>query len=208
MKNYILLSIFIAVGIFNGNAQSKKNQKNEAQLNELVAIMQGHYSSEKQSVADTTYFNISLRMVPIWKNKGHYLFVEQALFKKQDKPYRVRIYKLVQEGDKFISLVYTIKNEKEWIGRWNTPEAFDSLTENDIELKQGCEVVLKRTAQNKFVGQTGDKTCPSELRGASYATSKVTVLENQILSWDQGFDKEGKQVWGAEKAGYVFDKLK
>ena len=208
MKNYILLSIFIAVGIFNGNAQSKKNQKNEAQLNELVAIMQGHYSSEKQSVADTTYFNISLRMVPIWKNKGHYLFVEQALFKKQDKPYRVRIYKLVQEGDKFISLVYTIKNEKEWIGKWNTPEAFDSLTENDIELKQGCEVVLKRTAQNKFVGQTGDKTCPSELRGASYATSKVTVLENQILSWDQGFDKEGKQVWGAEKAGYVFDKLK
>lgn len=208
MKNYILLSIFIAVGIFNGNAQSKKNQKNEAQLNELVAIMQGHYSSEKQSVADTTYFNISLRMVPIWKNKGHYLFVEQALFKKQDKPYRVRIYKLVQEGDKFISLVYTIKNEKEWIGKWNTPEAFDSLTENDIELKQGCEVVLKRTAQNKFVGQTGEKTCPSELRGASYATSKVTVLENQILSWDQGFDKEGKQVWGAEKAGYVFDKLK
>jgi hypothetical protein len=208
MKNYILLVILIAGSIFTVNAQSKKNQNSETQLNELVAIMQGHYSSEKQSVADTTYFNISLRMVPIWKNKGHYLFVEQALFKKQDKPYRVRIYKLVQDGDKFISLVYTLKNEKEWIGKWNTPEAFESLTENDIELKQGCEVVLKRTAQNKFVGQTGEKTCPSELRGASYATSKVTVLENQILSWDQGFDKDGKQVWGAEKAGYVFDKLK
>lgn len=206
MKKNILLLILVSFSAFTTNAQSKKNT-NEKYLNELVSIMQGHYSSEKQSVADTTYFNISLRMVPIWKNKGHYLFVEQAIFKKQDKPYRVRIYKLTQDGDKFISQIYTLKNEKEWIGKWNTPEAFDALTENDIELKQGCEVVLERTGKNKFAGQTGFKTCPSELRGASYATSKVTVLENQILSWDQGFDKEGKQVWGAEKAGYIFDKL-
>lgn len=206
MKKNILLLILISFSVFTSNAQSKK-KANEKYLNELVSIMQGHYSSEKQSVADTTYFNISLRMVPVWKNKGHYLFVEQAIFSKQDKPYRVRIYKLAQDGDKFISQIYTLKNEKEWIGKWNTPEAFDALTENDIELKQGCEVVLERAGKNKFEGQTGLKTCTSELRGASYATSKVTVLENQILSWDQGFDKDGKQVWGAEKAGYVFDKL-
>lgn len=205
MKKSFFLLILLSFSAFTTNAQSKKT--NESYLNELATIMQGHYSSEKQSVADTTYFNISLRMVPIWKNKGHYLFIEQAIFKKQDKPYRVRIYKLVQDGDKFISQIYTLKNEKEWIGKWNTPEVFDALTENDIELKQGCEVVLQRVGKNKFVGQTGLKTCSSELRGASYATSKVTVLENQILSWDQGFDKEGKQVWGAEKAGYVFDKL-
>jgi CpeT protein len=206
MKKNIFLLVLISFSTFITNAQSKKNNK-ESYLKELVTIMQGHYSSEKQSVVDTSYFNISLRMVPIWKDKGNYLFVEQAIFKKQDKPYRVRIYKLVQEGEKLISHIYTLKNEKEWIGKWNTPEAFDSLTENDIELKQGCEVVLQRIDKNKFIGQTGLKTCPSELRGASYATSKVTVLENQILSWDQGFDKEGKQVWGAEKAGYVFDKL-
>ena len=206
MKKNIFLLILVSISAVTGNAQSKK-ESSKNYLNELVTIMQGSYSSEKQSVADTTYFNISLRMVPILKNKGHYLYVEQALFKKQDKPYRVRIYKLVQENDTFISLVYTLKNEKDWIGKWNTPEAFDALSEKDIELKQGCEVVLKRIAKNKFVGQTGVKTCASELRGASYVTSKVTVLENQILSWDQGFDKEGKQVWGAEKAGYIFDKL-
>ena len=69
-------------------------------------------------------------------------------------------------------------------------------------------MVLQRVSKNKFVGSTGEKTCPSELRGASYASSKATVLQNEIISWDQGFDKEGKQVWGATKAGYVFDKLK
>jgi hypothetical protein len=208
MKKIFLIAV---LGIAIASCKSGQNvgSKSEAHLNELVSIMQGTYSSEKQSVKDTSYFNISLRMVPIWKNKGHYLYVEQALFKKQDKPYRVRIYKVSQRGEnEFISEIHTLKNEKEWIGKWATPEAFDALTENDIELKPGCGVVLQRIEKNKFAGSTGEKTCPSELRGASYASSKVTVTPTQILSWDQGFDKDGKQVWGATKAGYVFDKLK
>jgi hypothetical protein len=86
-------------------------------MKELVTIMQGHYSSEKQASLDKDYFNISLRMTPIWKSKGHYLFVEQALFNKQDQPYRVRIYKLTQQGVQFISTIYTLKDEKKWIGK-------------------------------------------------------------------------------------------
>lgn len=209
MKKIIFLfCIFISI-LSCKSGQSTVNLR-ESNLKELISIMQGSYSSEKQSVTDTSYFNISLRMVPIWKNKkDHYLYVEQALFKKQDKPYRVRIYKVTQLGeDEFISEIHTLKNEKEWIGKWKTPEAFDALAETDIELKAGCGVKLKRVSKNKFMGSTGEKTCPSELRGASYATSKATVLENQIWSWDQGFDKDGKQVWGATKGAYVFDKQK
>lgn len=204
MKNSVLLLLTLVII----SCKSTKNGGNqsEANLNELVTIMQGQYSSEAQSKRDTSYYTISLRMVPIWKNKGHYLYVEQAMFSKQEKPYRVRIYKISQRGDEYISEIHTLKNEKNWIGKWKTPEAFESLTENDIELKPGCEVVLKRVGKNKFEGQTGIKTCPSELRGASYATSKVTVTENEILSWDQGFDKNDKQVWGAEKGGYEFVK--
>ena len=204
MKNSILL--LLTVVIISCKSTKTSTDKSVANLNELVTIMQGQYSSEAQSKRDTSYFNISLRMVPIWKNKGHYLYVEQAMFSKQEKPYRVRIYKVSQRGDEFVSEIHTLKNEKDWIGKWKNPEAFEALTENDIELKSGCEVVLKRIGKNKFAGQTGVKTCPSELRGASYATSKVTVTENEILSWDQGFDKNDKQVWGAEKGGYEFIK--
>lgn len=204
MKNSILL--LLTVVIISCKSTKTSTDKSVANLNELVTIMQGQYSSEAQSKKDTSYFNISLRMVPIWKNKGHYLYVEQAMFSKQEKPYRVRIYKVSQRGDEFVSEIHTLKNEKDWIGKWKTPEAFETLTENDIELKSGCEVILKRVGKNKFEGQTGIKTCPSELRGASYATSKVTVTENEILSWDQGFDKNDKQVWGAEKGGYEFVK--
>lgn len=208
MKKLLLL-LLLSVSLFScKSGQSGPTiPKSEANYKELIAVMQGNYSSEKQSKKDTTYFNISLRMVPIWKEKGAYLYVEQALFNKQEKPYRVRIYKISQiNEDEFVSDIYTLKNEKDWIGKWKTPEAFDKLSDKEIELKQGCGVKLTRTDKNKFTGATGNKTCPSELRGASYASSKVTVTENEILSWDQGFDKTDKQVWGAEKGGYVFVK--
>lgn len=202
--NYKILPLFFLFLLFG----CKPRQQNNSDLEQLVAYMQGIYSSEKQSIDDKEYFNISLRMTPIWKKKGHYLYVEQAMFEKQDSPYRVRIYKVSQRNNEFISEIYTLKNEKEWIGKWKTPEAFDNLAESDIELKPGCEVILKKQADGSFIGQTGEKTCPSELRGASYASSKVTVTPTQILSWDQGFNKDGKQVWGAVKGGYIFDKIK
>jgi hypothetical protein len=204
MKKAIVL--FIAI-LLTTACKTSQNQSESKELKELVSIMQGHYSSEKQALADKDYYNISLRMTPIWKSKGNYLFVEQAIFDKQDKPYRVRIYKVSQRGNEFISEIYTLKDEKAWIGKWATPEVYDQLTEADIELKSGCEVVLKRTGKHRFEGATGDKTCPSELRGASWANSKVTVTENTIHSWDQGFDKDGKQVWGATKGGYEFIKI-
>ncbi|MGV3697998.1 chromophore lyase CpcT/CpeT [Flavobacterium sp.] len=203
MKKIALTLILIGAVFISANGQNK----NSRQLKELVSIMQGSYSSARQAASDSTFYSISLKMVPIWKDKGNYLYVEQALSSKTDKPYRVRIYRISQKGNEFISEVYTLKNEKDWIGKWTTPEAFDKLGIDEIELKQGCEVVLKRLGENKFEGQTGEKTCPSELRGASYATSKVTITPTQILSWDQGFGKDGKQVWGAEKSGYIFDKL-
>lgn len=204
MKKFLLLPLFAFLLIGCKTSKVTKNKE----LAELVAIMQGTYTSEKQSIADKEYFNISLRMIPIWKERGNYLYVEQAMFEKQDRPYRVRIYKVSQRKDEIISEIYTLKNEKEWIGKWKTPEAFDNLAETDIELKPGCEVILKKQSKGTFMGQTGEKTCPSELKGAAYASSKVTVTPTQILSWDQGFDKDGKQVWGAVKGGYVFDKIK
>ena len=46
--------------------------------------------------------------------------------------------------------------------------------------------------------------CASDLRGAAYATSEVTITPQFVLSWDRGFDNTGKQVWGATEGPYVF----
>lgn len=181
----------------------------ENYLDELYAVMQGSYTSEVQAQVDSSYYNISLHMYPIWEGKGHYLYVEQALNSMQNRPYRQRIYKLNQLTDStFTSEIYTLPTaDSLWIGKWKTPKVFDSISQKDIVLKSGCEVVLKRMAKNHYQGKTGDTTCVSTMRDASFARSEVEILEDKIISWDRGFDANGNYVWGAEKAGYIFNKL-
>jgi hypothetical protein len=59
---------------------------------------------------------------------------------------------------------------------------------------------------NDFSGSTKDGTCPSDRQGAKFTSSKVTINSEQMVSWDQGWNGEGKQVWGATKGGYIFVK--
>ena len=94
-----------------------------------------------------------------------------------------------------------------WIGKWNTPKTFHSIALKDIALKEGCEVVLERVTQNHFVGKTGDDTCVSTMRGASFARSEVEILEDKVISRDRGFDAEGNYVWGAKTGPYIFNKV-
>ena len=74
-------------------------------------------------------------------------------------------------------------------------------------MKEGCEVIFKRQYDSVFIGKSGRKTCASELRGAEYSTSKITLYKGKIVAWDQGFDKKNKQVWGATKGGYILEKI-
>jgi hypothetical protein len=203
MKYYCLL-LFFSICLF----ACQNSPKEDTELNELFSLMQGSFNSEAQAQRDSSYYNISLHMYPIWKDKGNYLYVEQALNRMQDQPYRQRIYKVTRVNDSmFRSAIYTIPHDSLWIGKWKTPEHFDRISTEYIEEREGCEVLLKRIGKNHFKGATDVKTCESSLRGASYATSEVEITKDQIVSWDRGFDADGNHVWGAEKTGYIFDRL-
>ena len=201
---YCSLILFLSILFCSCESQPKE----DAELKELFSLMQGSFNSEVQSKQDSSYYNISLHMYPIWKDKGNYLYVEQALNSMQDRPYRQRIYKVTRLNDSvFSSAIYTIPNDSLWIGKWKTPKDFDRISTEYIEERTGCEVLLKRIGNGHFKGATGVKTCESSLRGASYATSEVEITQGKIVSWDRGFDADGNHVWGAVKAGYIFDQL-
>ena len=57
------------------------------------------------------------------------------------------------------------------------------------------------------LGSTREDACKSTLRGSNYATSQVEITADSVSSWDQGFDANGEQVWGAVKGAYVFDRI-
>ena len=91
---FFVITCFILISLMVINAQSSVVSKHD--LKKLAKCMTGTFSSQKQSLLDSTFFHISLHMTPIWKKSkdGFWLYVEQAMATGLDKPYRQRIYHL------------------------------------------------------------------------------------------------------------------
>lgn len=208
MKKFVFILLFLI------SFQSKAQLENI--YGTLLAYMTGSFSSEAQSKADSNFYDIRLHMVEIQMGNepGNWLYVEQAMGSAQDKPYRQRVYQVVEITlCIYESRVYEFENPLQYAGGWNDASKLSNLTFDKLILRDGCSITLKYEHElvgdiniNRFVGSTGATSCPSSLRGASYATSEVIITEDQLLSWDRGWDVNGKQVWGAETGGYIFVK--
>lgn len=175
----------------------------------LAEWLTGAFSSAAQAATDEAFFDIRLHMAPIWSDRddGPWLYVEQAVATAQDRPYRQRVYRLREiEPGLFESAVYTLPDPDAAIGAWEAPGRLDGLSPADLEARTGCSILMRRLG-DAFVGSTLGTLCPSELRGARYATSEVRVTRDRLVSWDRGFDAAGTQVWGARTGGYVFDRM-
>lgn len=195
------LGLMAVAGCIGTRRQSDAN----SDLNRLVELMTGTFASKAQANKDSSYYPIVLHMYPIWPDRGAWLYVEQALASQPDQPYRQRIYHLEQlAAGRFRSVVYTLPNPSEWVGAWQNPERFAKLSPLELEVRSGCDVYLNQTGRKTYRGATDGRSCRSNLQGASYATSEVTVTKNKIITWDRGFDANGQQVWGATEGGYVF----
>ena len=188
---------------------SAQEKLKENDIKKLYKQMQGFYSSNLQSLNDSAYYDIRLKMVPMWKQyEGYWLYVEQAMSKSEEKPYRQRVYRLVQLNDSTIeSKVYTVKNGEKYYGDWKKRRPLDELTLDSLELRNGCSIFLHKDVNGNYKGSTHASDCESSLRGATYATSEVTITDEMLKSWDRGFNKENKQVWGAVKGAYEFIKI-
>ena len=171
--------------------------------------MAGEFSSGAQAKADSTFFHVMLRMVPIWKKSkdGYWLYVEQSITTAEDKPYRQRVYHLSLEDDTtIVSHVYELKNPLQYTGAWKDQSRLEVLGRDSLITRQGCGIHLHKQADQSFRGSTQDQQCLSAIRGATYATSEVTIFPDKVLSWDRGWDARRVQVWGPVKSGYVFEK--
>ncbi len=185
-------------------------------------MLTGSFSSAEQAAADPEHFlDIRLRSVRIWENRRStgregrlapvWLYVEQASASASDRPYRQRVYEIVdgREDGHVLSRVYTLPEPSAWAGAWRDPSRFDALRPEDLTLRFGCTVELEwDEVALVFVGGTRGEACASDLGGASYATSEVRLGWGGMATWDRGYDAEGRQVWGSETGPYQFVRVR
>jgi len=198
--------LYIASLLIFLSCSSAKKAGYSKEIIELQNFMTGSFDSSAQALTDSSYLDITMHLYPIWKNKkGVWLYVEQAMSSKLQKPYRQRIYQLEEVRKRqFISRVYKLEQAERFIGKWNEPSFFKKFGQEILSEREGCEVYLNQITSNNYEGSTKNQKCTSSLGGAKYATSIVTIGPYTISSWDRGFDSKDKQVWGAVKGPYVF----
>jgi len=214
MKKYIIvLMLIVLTGKLNAQINVNDGNTNEqtSDIALLLSYMQGSFSSEEQSKADTNYFDIRLQMKPIWtiRSDAHWIYVEQAVASKTDKPYRQRVYRVSQLPDgTFESAVFTFPEPLKYAGEWQKDNPLEGLSPSDLTERKGCSVFLIKNDDGSFSGGTKEKGCESDLRNAKYASSEVVINKEGMKSWDRGFNEKDEQVWGAANGGYIFKKIK
>ncbi|MFY7787082.1 MAG: chromophore lyase CpcT/CpeT [Thermoflexibacteraceae bacterium] len=203
---FTFVAVFISMALV---AQSPQSPKKDKELRKLVKFMTGSFHSGEQAAQDSSFFKVHLTMTPIWqdRNIGYWLYVEQAMSTALNKPYRQRVYHVYRDDKgRLVSAVYTLpSNPLRFAGAFKQAKPLDQLTPDSLSARTGCEIILQKEGK-VFKGSTGEQSCPSDLRGAAFATSTVEISQKTLLSWDRGFDANGKQVWGAVKGGYIFKK--
>ncbi|HAQ38439.1 MAG TPA: hypothetical protein DCX89_07225 [Saprospirales bacterium] len=204
MKFLFLLSFILTLGLQNTFAQGFNRETLE-----LAALMEGNFNTKNQSLIDSGYFDIRLHMKRIWPEREDavWLYVEQSAASSPDKPYRQRIYRLINmEYNLFESAIFELPEPLRFVGEWKSPNAGKSIDPEILIPLEGCAVYLKKVGEQMYCGSTVADNCLTDWRGAKYVSSIVTVLKNGLITWDRGFDENNNYLWGAEKAGYFFER--
>ncbi len=215
MKSSMLIGILTLAIALSGCALFRETPSSEVHwapdpgLDRLTTWMTGSFTSAAQAAADSSYYEIELEMAPIWTelSGARWLYVEQAVATHKAAPYRQRVYRLTRlDENLFESAVYKLPDEEKYVGAYLDPERLDAISPAFLIERQGCSIVLELMADGTYGGSTQGTGCESTLRGATYATSHVTLRADRLMSWDRGYDAGGNQVWGARDAGYVFER--
>nr|GMC73691.1 chromophore lyase CRL, chloroplastic [Ipomoea batatas] len=86
----------------------------------------------------------------------------------------------------------------------------------DVEVSTYAIQKMQRSTRTSVIGPKDQRPQPEEVIGfrftflhnrtvGSYCTSELAVLKNnEIHSWDRGFDESGNQVWGVKGGPYEF----
>lgn len=168
----------------------------------------GDWSSAAQAAQDPKFRDISIHIRPIWidRTDGMWLYVEQAMASAADKPYRQRVYQVVDgAAGGTDSRVYEIPGDPlRYAGAWRQAHPLDDIEPSLLQPREGCTVTLTRGTDGSFAGGTAKGECATDYQGATYTMSDVTLSADELRTWDRGYDAAGAQVWGSTAGPYLF----
>lgn len=202
--------LLVALAVFVTNSAFTADTATTLALERLATLLTGSFTSADQALADKNYRHTTLHTVRIWQDRsdGPWLYLEQALAVAPDQPYRQRVFQLVAAPDGSLETrVFTLDDPIKATGAWRKTVPLSEFTPNHLTFNEGCTVHFRAMPDGAFVGSTRGDGCPSDMRGATHATTEATLTSEKIVWWERGFNATGRQVWGSATGGYVFKRV-
>ncbi|XP_057970313.1 chromophore lyase CRL, chloroplastic [Malania oleifera] len=174
------------------------------------------FSRDQASRDPDNYFNLRMLTCPAAEmvDRSKVLYFEQAFWRTPQKPFRQRFFMVKPCPNEMKCDVelssYAIRDVEEYKNFCDRGKDQRPLPEEVIGdiAEHLTTIYLKRCERGKnclYEGSTPPGGFPNSWNGASYCTSELAVLRNnEIHTWDRGYDDDGNQVWGVTKGPYAF----
>lgn len=175
----------------------------------LARWMAADFSNQAQAFENPPFFahiRVCMRPLPIELLSGISLYVEQAYDYMLDRPYRVRVVKLVNAGDHIEIENYTVKEEEKFYGCSRKPEILKNISPDMLEIMPCCNFIVHWSG-NSFTGHVEPgKRCIVVRKGiTTYLDSNFEIDDKKFISHDRGRHVEtDEHVWGAVAGPFQF----
>lgn len=175
----------------------------------LARWMAADFSNQQQAFDNPPMFahiRVCMRPLPVSLLDGMSLFVEQAYDYMLNVPYRLRVLKLVEAGDRIQIENYTVKDEKKLFGASRDLERLQTLQTNQLEKLSRCNMIVQWTGHS-FRGEVEPgKGCMVLRKGKStYLDSTFEIDADKFISLDRGRDPAtDEHVWGSVAGPFHF----
>jgi hypothetical protein len=175
----------------------------------LAHWMAADFSNQEQAFENPpmyAHIRVCMRPLPLSLLDGVSFFVEQAYDYMLNNPYRVRVLKLIQSGDRIEIENYTVKDENKFFGASRNPERLQALQIDQLEKLPGCNMIVEWTG-NSFKGHVEPgKACMVVRKGKeTYLDSSFEIDQDKFISLDRGRDPEtDEHIWGSVAGPFYF----
>jgi hypothetical protein len=183
-----------------------------------VALMElyllGSFTSEAQAARDSSFSPVDIRVEPVKLARADVVEGPWLLFSMHDRKrdvWQQALYRLRQDpGEITVVESYRLfrRSSQPPDNKPVTPDEIAKRRLESIVYLSGCDVYFTLGGDGVFRGAHQRGTCKPATLKVAYIYADKTVGPEGMMFWERGYDERDRPVWGPEKGGYVFARMK
>jgi len=178
-----------------------------APLARLLTLLCGGFSNQDQAFDNPPlYAHILVKFRPLPQLAPGSLLVEQSYAINPAAPYRIRVLRVEQEGDRLIIRNQAIHDDQRFWGAVDDADKRAQIGSDDLRLLEGCTYVVQEQG-NGFIGEVEPGCrCLVERKGrTAYLVSRFEIEPQRMQTIDRGHDPETHEhLWGSLPGPFDF----